>query len=85
MEGNTLIDCSTEVKHGHRCAHCNGTGYHEWEMTAFTDALDMKVYRRKKSGNPVTEFKELMKIARIIKEEGQPCDACDATGEAYND
>jgi hypothetical protein len=85
MEGNTLIDCWKEPRRGSRCSRCNGSGRHEWEVSAFTDELDIKVYRRKKSGNPVKTFKELMQIARIMKADGQECANCEGTGEAYND
>ena len=85
MEGNTLIDCWKEPRRGQRCPVCNGTGRHEWEMVRFTDELDMLVYRRNKLGNPVKTFRELMKIARIMKAEGQECRRCEGTGEDYND
>jgi len=89
MEGNTLIDCWKEPRRGTRCAWCNGTGNVKWTeakdgVARYIDAVDMFRYRKEKAGQAMT-FKDLLKVARIIRKEGCDCHACDGTGEAYND
>lgn len=79
--GNIMVDTYHEPKIV-ECGRCEGKGTHNWnDLEDYVEELSFRVYKLKKTGNEPKSFRELMKLARKIKDEGSECGLCDGTGE----
>ena len=83
--GNCLVDKhETSDCKSFKCNTCFGKGSIEWvDMEKMFDELAFIAYKRKKNGNPITTFREALRVARVVKSEGQECPECYGTGEVY--
>ena len=85
--GNCVVDRhEREDRKMYKCTACNGTGKIPWDsfaegMEKMMDDLAYVAYKRKKQGNPITKFSEMLRVARIVKARGCDCPDCDGLGE----
>ena len=90
--GNMLVDLHEQDENRRskslECCRCDGSGRVGWDTIndgyeKFADELSHIIYRRMKENNPVTSFREMLRVARIIRKEGADCPSCDGSGEIY--
>jgi len=81
--GNMLVDRHEAMdRPTHDCPNCSGLGHIPWEdMAVYSDKLADRVWRLERAGKPVTTFRQMLKLAREIREGGQVCERCDGCGE----
>lgn len=82
--GNTMIDCAPREPREMDCWHCDGSGKVPYEnMIMFSEALFFKVEELKNKNLHPRTFKQLLQLARCLKNTGMGCPSCDGTGEVY--